>query len=291
MTDQAAATGGWTVELQDVVRGLAGGFMIGIPLTYTMEIWSFGANLSPMAIFPILAVTYLINVGTVFWVGFRRGEGGLAEALTDAIDATALAVVSAGLTLALLDRIGPGDPVSSGIGRVLQAAIPFSLGIAIANHLLPRGGSRVEENDDNGGSVRQATSGARATLLELGATALGALLFCISIAPTDEIKVLATELPPIFVPVLIGASLLISYGIVFVADFAGHESRLTTRGLIQHPISETVAAYLISLLVAGGALWLFGPITQATDPYLAYTYVIILGLPAAIGGAAGRLAV
>jgi putative integral membrane protein (TIGR02587 family) len=291
VTDQTASAGGWNVELQDLVRGLAGGFMIGIPLTYTMEIWSFGANLSPMAIFPILAVTYLINVGTVFWVGFRRGEGGLAEALTDAIDATALAVVSAAVTLALLDRIGPGDPVSSGIGRVLQSAIPFSLGIAIANHLLPRNVTRVEDDDDNGGSEGKAASGARATLLELGATALGALLFCISIAPTDEIKVLATELPPVFVPVLIGASLLISYGIVFVADFAGHESRLTTEGLIQHPISETVAAYLISLLVAGGALWIFGPITPATDPYLAYTYVIILGLPAAIGGAAGRLAV
>jgi putative integral membrane protein (TIGR02587 family) len=291
VAQRATSPGGWSDEFQDLVRGLAGGLMIGIPLTYTMEIWAIGAILSPLAVFPMLAVTYLINLGSVSWVGFRSGNGGLVQALSDALDATALALVSAGLVLALLDRIGPGDPLSSDIGRILQSAIPFSLGIAIANHLLPRGDTRVESEDDEAGQAEQSTSSSRATLLELGASAMGALLFCIAIAPTDEIRVLATELPPIFLPVMIGASLLISYGIVFVADFAGHEGRSTATGVLQHPITETVAAYLISLLVAGGALWIFGPITPDTDPFLIYTMMIILGLPAAIGGAAGRLAV
>jgi putative integral membrane protein (TIGR02587 family) len=291
VAQRVTSPGGWSDEFQDLVRGLAGGLMIGIPLTYTMEIWAIGAILSPLAVFPMLAVTYLINLGSVSWVGFRSGNGGLGQALSDALDATALALVSAGLVLALLDRIGPGDPLSSDIGRILQSAIPFSLGIAIANHLLPRGDTRVESEDDEAGQAEQSTSSSRATLLELGASAMGALLFCIAIAPTDEIRVLATELPPIFLPVMIGASLLISYGIVFVADFAGHEGRSTATGVLQHPITETVAAYLISLLVAGGALWIFGPITPETDPFLIYTMMIILGLPAAIGGAAGRLAV
>ncbi len=289
---RATSSGGWSNEAQDLVRGLAGGLMIGIPLTYTMEIWSIGAILSPMAVFPMLAVTYLINLGSVSWVGFRSGKGGVVQSLSDAVDATALALISAGLVLALLDRIGPGDPISSGIGRILQSAIPFSLGIAIANHLLPRGGLQADvDNDDDRGTAERSRSGGRATLLDLGASAMGALFFCITIAPTDEVKVLATELPLIYMPVLIGASLLISYGIVFVADFAGNQDRRAATGILQHPITETVAAYLVSLLVAGGALWIFGPITPATDPFLMYTMVIILGLPAAIGGAAGRLAV
>lgn len=291
MAQRATSPGGWGNELQDLVRGLAGGLMIGIPLTYTMEVWSVGAILSPMAVFPMLAVTYLINLGSVFWVGFRSGKSDPVLALTDAIDATALALISAGFVLLLLDRIGPGDSTASNIGRILQSAIPFSLGIAIANHLLPRNSSRAEPSEERSGLEERSRSSTQATLRELGASAMGALFFCITIAPTDEIRVLATELPVSFMPLIIGASLLISYGIVFVAGFAGQMSRRSAPGLIQHPVTETVAAYVTSLLVAGGALGIFGSITPATDPFLIYSMVIILGLPAAIGGAAGRLAV
>ena len=131
----------------------------------------------------------------------------------------------------------------------------------------------------------------RATLLDLGATAAGALFFCFNIAPTEEVQLLAEELPLLYLPAMIVVSLVITYGIVFVADFAGYEQRRSTVGLIQHPVTETAVAYLLSVLIAAGALWLFGAIRPDTDPLLIYAQVTVLGLPAAIGGAAGRLAI
>jgi putative integral membrane protein (TIGR02587 family) len=184
-------------------------------------------------------------------------------------------------------------PLNAVIGRVILAAMPISLGIAIANHLISRSASRTESDGDEG--VEAVAGGAQTTqhqtLLELGATAAGALFFSLNIAPTDEVGVLANELPALYLPAVILASLLVTYAIVFVADFGDQNRRQTSHGVLQHPPTETVAAYLISLLVGAGALWMFGQIGPGTDWYLMYAKVIALGLPAAIGGAAGRLAV
>ena len=94
-----------------------------------------------------------------------------------------------------------------------------------------------------------------------------------------------------YLPLLILFSLAVSYGIVFVAGFGGEEQRLQSVGPFQRPITETVIAYMMSLVTAAALLALFGQIDLETDWALIYAQVVILGLPATIGGAAGRLAV
>ena len=84
------------------------------------------------------------------------------------------------------------------------------------------------------------------------------------------------------------ASLLASYGIVFVAGFGDQEGRHTQEGPFQRPITETVVSYLVSLGVAAVLLWLFQRGGAPFDDLL--TRVVVLGFPAAVGGAAGRLA-
>lgn len=285
--------GGWHQEAEDLVRGMTGGLLIGTPLMYTMETWAIGATRPSLGVLPLLVIAYLLNLACVMWAGFRRGHEGVFHLLSDALEATALALVSAALILVLLARIGLDDPVGVILGRIMVNAIPISLGIAIANHILARGESRAdaEADDDEAPAGNGPSPGVRATLLDLGATAAGALFFSFSIAPTEEVLVLADELPVLYLPIIIVFSLLVTYGIVFVADFSGHQQRRSTAGLFQHPATETVTAYVLSLVVGAAALWLFGSIRTDTDPMLIYTQVIVLGLPAAIGGAAGRLAV
>ena len=86
-------------------------------------------------------------------------------------------------------------------------------------------------------------------------------------------------------------SVAASYVIVFVAGFGDQPSRRGQEGLFQHPMTETVSAYLVALLSAAAMLWFFqrieGPVLSAAT----FTQVLLLGLPAAVGGAAGRLAV
>jgi putative integral membrane protein (TIGR02587 family) len=126
---------------------------------------------------------------------------------------------------------------------------------------------------------------------DLGATFVGSVFIAFSIAPTDEIPMLAAASSPPALLAIMAASLVISYGIVFEAGFGDQQRRREQQGILQHPITETMVAYLTSL--AGAALMLvFFRNVQVGDPgpHL-ISHVILLGLPAAVGGAAGRLAV
>ncbi len=116
-------------------------------------------------------------------------------------------------------------------------------------------------------------------------------MLAFSIAPTDEIPLIAGAVTAPWLLVIVAASLLISYAIVFQADFADQAGRRRHEGLFQRPFPETAAAYVISLAVAAAMLLFFqriGP-DQSWETWV--TWTIVLGLPATIGGAAGRLAV
>ena len=94
---------------------------------------------------------------------------------------------------------------------------------------------------------------------------------------------------------LVGAvvlTLVISYVIVFASGFDPEERDSdASAGLFQHPFSETVLAYLVALVVSALLLIAFGQV-GTDEPLLAsLTQVIVLAIPASIGGAAGRLVV
>jgi putative integral membrane protein (TIGR02587 family) len=123
---------------------------------------------------------------------------------------------------------------------------------------------------------------------------LGATIIAFSIAPTDEIPLIAGSLSGPWLLGVVGASLALSYVIVFAANFAGSERRAARRthgAPFQRPLSETLIAYLLALVMAAVMLWLFQLVRPGDPPRQWVSYIIVLGLPATIGGAAGRLAV
>jgi putative integral membrane protein (TIGR02587 family) len=99
---------------------------------------------------------------------------------------------------------------------------------------------------------------------------------------------LASAMAPGWQVVMVGASLLISYTVVFIAGFSGQDRRRQHHGLFQGPVTETLVTYLVALAVAAALLWLFQRDLTPLDDLLARA--IVLGLPAAVGGAVGRLA-
>ena len=50
----------WQRELQDILRGAAGGFLFGIPLLYTVEVWSIGSATQPSRLLIALGVTFIV---------------------------------------------------------------------------------------------------------------------------------------------------------------------------------------------------------------------------------------
>ena len=289
MGHAAVGRGAWGQEIDDLLRGLAGGFLVGIPLIYTMETWWIGETVSMPRALVFVAVAYALNLAFVTATGFRGRAPGSRHPLTEALEATGLAAIVAAVTLALLNQIRPDSPLDVVVGRIAVDLLPISLGFSVAHLILAPRETRL--GDDDGDGDPDGERRLPALVLDMGAAFAGALLLCIAIAPTEEVPMLATEIPVLYLPLVILFSLGLTYAIVFEAEFKGRDRRRGTPGPFQRPATETVLAYLTALLVCAGVLVLYRQIEVGQDWFVAYAQVVVLGLPAAIGAAAGRLAI
>jgi putative integral membrane protein (TIGR02587 family) len=279
--DQAAA------ELDDFAHGAAGGFLFGIPLLYTMELWFIGLRVSALHSLLLLLVSIAMSWVFVLTIGFREQEPpGTWDVLAEVIDAIGISIVVTVVSLLMLGRIGPGMPLDAVVGRIAVELLPVSLGVAIANHILPRNEDRRRASDERGEPPR-----GNATVRDLVAAAGGALFLSLNIAPTDEVDLLAGELSEVQLVLLMLFSLLITYGIVFEAGFRNERARRESPGILQQPLTETVIAYLLSLAVCFLAMRLVGAITPNESIWTIVAQTVVLAFPGSLGAAAGRLAV
>ncbi len=310
----AASKNPWQAEGLDLVRGMSGGLLFGVPLLYTMEVWWTGSLSPSWASLLILILLFVPVLVMNKSAGFRSASDvRWRDAAADTVEAVALALLIAACTLVLIREVTLDLPLGAALGKIFYEAVPFALGIGMARHLLGGGRSETEggdEEDDessgDGGGDGQAGDGESAasgdektgtegrsktnpTLADLGATIVGAAFIALSIAPTDEVPMISSAVSPPWLVALMAASLLVSYAIVFVAGFAKQEQRHGTEGLIQGPLTETVVCYLVALAVSLALLAAFQR-AQLPWPEL-LSQSIVLGFPAAVGGAAGRLAV
>lgn len=280
----------WGEELTALTRAATGGFLLGIPLLYTMEVWWAGQRTSPLRTALVLAVAFVVLVVLHHTAGFRRTpDTHLIDAVGDAAVSLALGVVLVTVVLVLLREIDTATPLLIAANKTAYQAIPFALGAGVARYVLTGsregGGDGGEDDDgpnDGGGKLS-------ASVADVGASAIGAVLVGMAIAPTDEIPMIDAAIEGPWLLALIAASMAISYGIVFVAGFSGQEGRRAQHGWFQHPVTETVMCYVVSLVCALALLWTFRRLGGTAQQ--AFTHMIVLGLPASIGAAAGRLAV
>ena len=283
----------WQSELKEIISGASGGFLFGIPLLYTMEVWFIGSYVQPNILLAILAITFIIVLSINRIEGFRPKESEtIPGAIGETIETLAIGITCATIMLILLQRIDLRTSLTEALGKIVFEGVPFSLGVAFSRSLLSGDSNGNSDNKAESQSGRQQKSSAwRDTLADLSATIIGALFIAFSIAPTDEITVLAASASGLWLLSIAIASVLISYGIVFASKITNYQERFKQSGLFQTPQSETVISYLVSLLIGILMLWFFQKLTFSDPWYLWLRYGIILGLPASIGGAAGRLAV
>jgi putative integral membrane protein (TIGR02587 family) len=120
---------------------------------------------------------------------------------------------------------------------------------------------------------------------------VGGIFISLPLAPTDEIPMLAAEMGYWHEIALVAFSLVITYAIVFESGFNPEDGGGSSRGPFQHPITETIVAYLVSLVIAFAALFLFDRVDFNDPLQFILSHVLVLGLPTTIGGAAGRLVI
>lgn len=283
--------GSWRDEIQDLLRAASGGFIFAVPLLYTMEMWEIGVTAALWQLLLFLGVAFAMNLGLAHSRsgGFKEETDWFAT-IEQAVDTIAVGIIGGGLVLLVLNQIELADPPESILGRVLAQAVPLSIGAALASAIFgPRGNRTRDGDEEESGGNENKRSAWKAFLSDAGATSLGAIFLAFSIAPTDEVSLLAVELTPKHQIALIGLSLLLSYMIVFVSGFSSGSHQQP--GPFQLPITETAFSYSLALVVAFAALLLFDRVELTDPPEQILALVIVLGLPASVGGAAGRLAV
>ncbi|MDZ8228216.1 MULTISPECIES: TIGR02587 family membrane protein [unclassified Nostoc] len=286
----------WKSEINDIIRGACGGFLFGIPLLYTMEVWWIGSLVKPqlmmMAIAFMFIVVYLLNQTEGFRK--RRDSWVTAQAAMDTVEAIAIGLACCAFVLLLLRELTPETSLKESLGKIIFESVPFTLGVALANQLLGdtrNGNAEAQGSDRVNSTAKNKEDQLQATFADVGGTLIGATIIAFNIAPTDEIPMLAAAGSPPWQLAMIATSLLISYGIVFQAGFSDQQKRKQQKGIFQRPSSETIMSYLVSLLASAFMLWFFQKLTFS-DPWTMWLdHTLMLGLPATIGGAAGRLAI
>jgi putative integral membrane protein (TIGR02587 family) len=286
----------WKNEINDIIRGACGGFLFGIPLLYTMEVWWIGSLAKAQFLMTAIALMFIVVYLLNYTEGFRkRRYTGLAhQAVMDTVEAIAIGIACSTFVLLLLQELTPETSLKESLGKIIFESVPFALGVALANQFLgetENSNGKGQGSDRENNTTKNKGDELQATFVDVGGTLIGATIIAFNIAPTDEVPMLAAATSPLWELAMIAASLLISYGIVFQAGFSNQQKRKEQKGIFQRPSSETIMSYLVSLLAGAFMLWFFQKLTFS-DPWTMWLdHTLILGLPATIGGAAGRLAI
>ncbi len=281
----------WIEELRAILRGTAGSFLFGIPLLYTVEVWAIGSATGSLRLLGVQAVTFVVVLLLTQIEGFRRSLTiQPIETVLESIEALGIGIVCAAIALILLRRITFETPLSEALGKLIFEGVPFSLGVTLARSTLERR-PRVRRTliiETSASAAASFRSILRDTLVDIDATLIGAIVIAFSIAPTEEIAIIAAALPDLWLLLIMAASLLVSYIIVFASGFTDRSER-AQRGLLLTPLTETLVAYVVVLL-ASALMLIFFQQLSGDDPWQEWLgNIIVLGLPASVGGAAGRI--
>jgi putative integral membrane protein (TIGR02587 family) len=279
----------WKAELHHFVHGIAGAFLFGAPFLYTMEVWWRGETGSAGRLLVALWGTFGAIVLLERAAEARYGRHlPWTRTLTRSAQSLAYGLVAAAIGLVTIGVLRFDSGVPADLGLVVMEGIPFGLGVGLADFLLGE-----KSGETGGASQKRATPARRAArrrlvLRRVGASALGAIVISATLAPTQEVPLIAVGLTPPWLVVLAGVSVAVSYLIVFAANFVVVDDENPSG--VAHPVLETAMAYAVALGVSGVLLWLFQTTTLEDPASLWATHVVVLGMPASIGGAAGRLA-
>ncbi|MBA2570428.1 MAG: TIGR02587 family membrane protein [Chloroflexi bacterium] len=276
-------------EARDYIRAMGGGLLIGLPLLFTQEVWQHAVLLPAWKILLLLGLAAIVVIGYNAINGFRA-DATIGEVVVDSVEAMGIGTIVAFVALLALGRIDGGSSVRDIVGHVALESIPIAFGASLSRaQLSGAGDDEGREEDRRGGQTKsESEAGRLGPFQRLLVAAGGALLFALNVAPTEEPVFIGVGASPVMLLGVMALSLVVTLALVFFAEFGGR--RHVSQGILDRPIPETIAAYVISLLVAWTLLWSFGRVDGAS--VVAITGMVVsLGLVASLGAAVGRLLV
>jgi putative integral membrane protein (TIGR02587 family) len=260
----------------EIARGFGGALLFAMPILMTMEIWWLGFYLDRLRLGILMTILLPTLVLLSRHFGWRTTNT-WGEAVREALMSYAVGLVAGAVVLFLIGVLRGGAGTAEMVGKVAIQAIPGSIGAVVgASQFAPAG---------KGGKRSRADAGYGA---ELFFTFAGALYLAISVAPTEEMILIAYQMTYGHAVALALASLLTMHVLVYAIDF--RRQHLIARGTPwwSYFLRFTVVGYAIALVVSALILWIFGRMDQAAlQPML--VMIMVLGFPATLGAAAARL--
>lgn len=261
--------------LVGLARAAGGAVLFSIPILMTMELWFLGFTIDRLRLALLLLVNVPLLVGLARISGFRR-DFDLEDLMLDAAGAIAVGVLMSAALLAMFNVIGPGMALGEVVGKIAVQSVPASIGAMLAGSQLA--GAKAEVPHEPPGGY----------LGELFQMVVGALYLAFSVAPTEEMALIAYQMTPWHGLALLAASLLAMHAFVYAVEFRGQPGIGPGESQWGAFLRFTVVGYTLALLVSAYSLWTFGQLEGGGLRVVIGT-VIVLGFPAALGAAAARL--
>ena len=259
-----------------LARAFAGALIFGLPLLLTMEMWWLAFETDPRRLTLFLLVDLVLLYGLSHVAGFEESHNRIDDVL-DAFAAFFAAAVVAALILTVIGVIEAGQPPREIAGKIALQAVPLSFGAMIGAKLLGEG-EAIEQEEH----WRRSYQGSLFLMLA------GALFVSFTVAPTEEIYLIAYLMSGWQTLGLIALSLLLLHVTVFNLGLP-HQGRRKTSGLASALLRFTLPGYAIAVVASAFILWTFGRLDGAFDE--AAAAVAVLALPGAVGAAIARVVI
>ena len=270
-------------ELRDQIRGFTGALLVvGLTFHYTMETWWLGWTL-PLS---YLVGYALVGLGLILVatrsIGFHEEkQQGPSEqpnpwyrVLLDFAEILAQSFVASYTILLLLGVIDVDSSLNLVVRLGLIEVVPLGFGAALANRLF--------------GGANDAASKEGQFPTNVAIFAVGALFVASTMAPTQEMELIAVHMDWLRYALLIALTLALVYLVLYELEFKGQQSRLERDRRLQ--VGTVFIVYAVGATMSFAMLLGFGHFIHATLPVV-YQETVVLAFPASLGAAAAEVVV
>lgn len=267
----------------EYARGLAGGFLLSLPLLYTMEVWWQGFILPPLHMLAFIGVTFILLLGYNRFSGMRR-DASFLEVVIDSVEELGLGIILSTIILLCLNKIWIGMPLEEALGKITIEAMTVAIGVSVgtAQLMTDEEDTGMEGDGDDGNKFDSRTFFEQIFVSFCGATLVGS-----SIAPTEEVLQIAVSSSTFHLISLTMLSICVIGAVLYMSNFKGADQIEGDRAL-SNKVETVTVVYAISIASAFLLLWMYGQVSGVA-PAVVVSEAIVLAFVTSLGASAGRL--
>ena len=269
----------------EYTQGIVGGLLFSFPLLYTMEVWEASFIVQPFSLIVMVLATFGLLLGYNRYAGMHPSTS-WKNVVIDSFEEMGIGLVLSFALLLMLSRIHVAENSLDEIaGKTIMEAMFVSIGVSIGTAQL---GTSAKENGDNADENQKTHKERRSGRVAMAVLALcGSVLVGGSVAPTEEVLLIAQESSPVHILMMAIVSLSLCTVVCYFSDFKG-TTKSEKPPAAYDVIFDTCLSYCIALIAAAFVIWFFWDI-ENTGFSLFVSQCIVLGVIASLGASAGRL--